>query len=317
MKVKFYNSYQQFVEHNSIGGIFDLNKYETNIGERIQNENYQEQSYKKKTNDMSLSSQPHTKKKARQYEKRANIVKTFIRDKRDKSQREHIFRTFMRVHRSIPDELRTIKPHRLSPTLFLDVPYRSISKRNIPDSKGINASTGQYKSVHMHINMIMCYQWGLILHYMTSDPSDRTDVLKLLNKTQTPNETDLNTTLKKLQGIQVQGGSFDNIKKMLELYNEYKVFSTYKLKLIDVDYFNRLLKNPDIVENGDDYSKYGRPYTKKQMALDFIEHIKNETGFSGNSVDIKDYLYRLLQNMNWSRMFLQNVIKLYPNLLSN
>jgi hypothetical protein len=137
MKVKFYNSYQQFVEHNSEGGIFDLSKYETNIDERIQNENYQEQSYKKKTNDMSLSSQPHTKKKARQYEKRANIVKTFIRDKRDKSQREHIFRTFMRVHRSIPDELRTIKPHRLSPTLFLDVPYRSISKRNIPDSHAV------------------------------------------------------------------------------------------------------------------------------------------------------------------------------------
>ena len=336
-QVPIYYSMNDFITKNSDGGIFNLQKYREHINQRIVDEDYQEGMYKKKTKESeseqsqlsSISSlsdkkQKRLKKLDKSLKTRTQMANNYIRTPRDSSQKEFIFRRFMHVNRTIEKELTTIKPHRINPTLFIDVPYRQISGKDVPDSKIIDVTTGKYKSIHVNISMLMSYQWGLILHYLTGSKQDRLEVIKKLEYSSSNNNLALTTTFELPKFVDekataVTGGYKENISKMINLYHQYKEFSRTKLELINIELFEQLLQNPNLPNTTNSLRQYGRDYTKQQIALDFIQYIRQQCeahnislSTAQNQDKFKEFVIYYIESINNSRDFLKDIINFYP-----
>jgi len=336
-QVPIYYSMNDFISKHSVGENFDLQKYREHINQRIVDEDYQEGLYGKKTKELeseqsqlsSISSLSDKKQKklqklSKSIPKRIEDTQAYIRTPRDSSAKEYIFRRFMHVNRSIEKELTTIKPHRINPTLFIDVPYRQISGKDVPESKIIDVRTGKYKSIHVNICMKMCYEWGLILHYLAGSKEDRQAVIKKLEYSSSQNNMNLISafelpTFANQNTTAVSGGYKENIAKIINLYHQYKEFSRNKLQLLDTQLFEQLLQNPNMLNTTNSLRQYGRDYTKQQIALDFIQYIRQQCEAHNislttakNQDNFKEFVIYYIESINNSRDFLQSIINFYP-----
>lgn len=336
-QVPIYYSMDDFIAKHFVGEIFDLQKYREHINQRIVDEDYQEGLYGIKTKDLesessqlsSVSSltdkkEKRLKKLGKTLDTRHHMAQTYIRKPRDSSAKEYIFRRFMHVNRSIEKELTTTKPHRLNPTLFIDVPYRQISGKDIPESKVIDVTTGKYKSIHVNVCMLMSYQWGLILHYLAGSKEDRQAVIKKLEYSSSQNNMNLISSFELPKFVDqnttaVTGGYKENIDKMIKLYHQYKEFSRNKLEFLDQELFEQLLQNPNLPNTTNSLRQYGRDYTKQQIALDFIQYVKQECEAHKISLvteqdqnKFKEFFMYYIESINNSREFLKEIIDFYP-----
>jgi hypothetical protein len=319
LKIPIYSSIEDFKKKNSDkSGNFDLELYKSNIGGRLLDEDMLEAQYSHRTSQlgdkMKLLSSPEYKpifnqnkynKMGKQKSYREKTQSSYIRSPRDSSKLEHIFRRFTHVNRSIEDELRYIKPHRTRPTLFAQFPYRVITKHNmdsIAPSKIPLPSTGKYKTFNISITMLMAYEWGLILHYLTASQEDRQKVKEMIYD----NENELKKKL---------GGYKDNIGKILNLYYQYKQFLDQgKFNLLSISNIRKIIAGQPINQ---EYNTH-RPYSETEILTDFVNTLRQEViqlnlsekkQYTDNTIN--EYIIHLCSCINDSRLVLFDHIKKY------
>lgn len=337
LKIPVFHSYSEFAARYTQFGSFDLNKFIHDVSNRIGDQEYQEKQYSSRSDRIKsnigilqqsgqLSEKKQTKlaKLTNQSSKRNEIHKTYIaphKHGRKNDQLEMIFRRFMHVNRSIDQELRVIKPHRINPTLFLNIPYRIVRKADVKDNPRVTANVGDYKSINMNMAMMMSYHWGLLLYYLSNLAEDRVKVIELLKTSSIQNSSLLSSSLSSYgdeQIIAAEGGVKDNIQKVIKIYQQYRSFTENKLHMLDIQSIMNVIDNSSVINNRP-YHQYGREYSKTEALQDFVKTITEiikEHGIDvsiGNRTElVKNYIGYLCTSINNSRQFLHDIIKVYP-----
>lgn len=320
LKIPIFDSIDKFIKnYRNTSGNFDIDKYKLEVNSRLMDEDMMEGRILQRTGRtserMNKMVDPKEKpafnqnkynklgKKVTYLQKQAD---DYIRSPRNSSKLETIFRRFTRVNRTIEEELKYTQPHRTRPTLFAEFPYRVITKSNmnaIAPSRVPLASTGQYRTFNMNITMLMAYEWGLILHYLTCSKEDIEQVKKMI-------QYDTTGLKEKL------GGYKNNISKIVKLYYQYKQFAEQgKLNMLRINKIRKVMKS----ENIDEVTTH-RPYSETEILKDFINTLKLDAKAAVSGIhteeELNDYIIHLCECINSGRHILFYHIKdYYPSSL--